>query len=116
MLWKKLAIVTAAGAALGTAAPAFADGWKHENGRKHQRYSHYDRHGHGVVVVHPRPAYHHYYDYAPPRPVVVYPAPAPVYYGPAVSARVDGDLAVIGGAVIGAVVGAHIGDRISHGY
>ncbi len=112
MLWKKLAIVTAA-ASLGAAAPAFAGGWKHEHGWKpHRYYGHFPRHGHRVVVVRPGPAYYSYYA---PRPVVVYrPAPPPVYYGPAVSASVSGDAAV--GVLVGAAVGAFIGHEIATSY
>jgi len=74
MLWKKVALTSAAGATLLLAGPAFADpphwapayGWR-------AKHAHYDR--------------HYPYAYAPPRvvvvtPPVVYAPPPPVVYAP----------------------------------
>ena len=103
MLWKKIAVLTAAGAAFATAAPAFADppywapahGWR----AKHHRE---------FVVVHHRP----YYVARPafvPTPVVVAP---PVYYAPPPAYGVyygGNGLATVGGALAGAIIGNQFG-------
>jgi len=103
---KKLICLIAAGAALGVAAPVFADsGRDRDHDRDYRHYGYYDRHayrGHYrdydrrrlLLVQRPivveRPVY-----YSAPAPVY-YPAPAPVVYG-------------IGpAAVIGAVIGGYI--------
>ena len=67
-----------AAAALGLAAPAFAD-----NGWHHGRHKHWRQHARPVVVM-PPPRIVYYAPapavvYAPPAPVY---APAPVYYAP----------------------------------
>lgn len=105
MLNRTLAIATLAAAALAAATPAQADPprWAPAHGWRAK----HPHDGHRVLVVQPRPHYH----YFAPRPVVVVPPPAPVYYRPAVHARIDGDLALVGGAVIGAVIGAHLAGR-----
>lgn len=102
MLWKKIAVLTAAGAALATAAPAFADppywapahGWR----AKHHRE---------VVVVQHRPYYVARRVYVQ-APVVVAP---PVYYAPAPAYGVvyGGGLATVGGALAGAIIGNQFG-------
>ena len=102
MLWKKLAVLTAAGAALGAAAPAFADPpyWAPAHGH----WNH--RHAPGAIAVYRRP-----YVVAAPAPVAVYPAPA--YYGPLPmpAYRVYPGYAA-GGALTGAVAGALIGGSV----
>jgi hypothetical protein len=92
--------------ALALATPALADPprWAPAHGWRAKHYPHHPAPRFAVV----QPSLH--YCYAP-RPVVVVPPPAPVYYGPSVHARIDGDLAVVGGAVIGAVIGAHLAGR-----
>jgi len=97
---KKLICLLTAGAALGVAAPVFADSGRdrgYDYNRDHRYYSNYDR----------RDYREHYRDYnhrrfvVVQRPIIVerpayYAPPAPVVYG-------------IGpGAVIGAVIGGYI--------
>jgi hypothetical protein len=78
MLWKKIAVTAAAGAALAAALPAYADSphWGPSHGyraghwdNRHHR-GHYHPQRHQVIVVQPRP-----YIYLPPRVVVLYPGP-----------------------------------------
>jgi hypothetical protein len=113
MLWKKLALVTAAGAALAAAVPAYADpppwapahGWRAKHRPHHRDYVVVHRHYVPVergVIVHP--------------PIYYEVRPAPVYYGPpavygSVGVTVSGDAALgaLGGALIGAVIGHQIG-------
>lgn len=102
---KKLICILTAGAALGTAAPVFADSFHnrgYDNYRHSNHYRDYDRHGyrdldrrHHVVVQ---------------RPVIVqrpYIIEQPVYYSqPAPMANVG----------IGALIGATIGTIIENRY
>jgi hypothetical protein len=131
----KVAVILAAGAVLGAAAPAFADpDWKHGRGHEY-RQGHGNGHGgdrHRRVVVIERP---HYYaapghpvavhrPYVVERPVIVerrvvvrepvYVArpPAHVYYAPRPPMVVHGDMGALGGAVVGAVIGGYIGGRM----
>lgn len=105
MLWKRIAILTAAGAALGVAAPAFADPpyWAPAQGNRYQH------HAPRAIAVHPRPVV-----FVRPAPVALYRAP--VYYGPAPmpAYRVHGNYAA-GGALAGAVAGALIGGSVGYG-
>ncbi len=82
--------------ALALTTPALADPprWAPAHG---WRAKHAHPHGHRSVVLPPRPYY--------------YPPPHVHFRRPAVYARIDGDFAVIGGAVIGAVIGAHLAGR-----
>jgi hypothetical protein len=105
---KKIALATAAGAALAFAAPAFADPprWAPAPGYRHHQQEKHRGHSHGFVVVAPRPVF-----IAPPparviyRPYVVYSPPPAVVY----SAPFDGTAAAtIGGAVLGAYLGYRI--------
>lgn len=77
MLWKKIAVTAAAGAALAATVPAYADSpyWAPAHGYSSGHWDH--RHHHGyypqhrqVIVVQPRP-----YVYLPPRIVVLIPGP-----------------------------------------
>jgi hypothetical protein len=97
---KKLICILTAGAALGAAAPVFADS-EHDRGHDHDRgrYSYYDRHDHRnynrdfnrrQVIVVQRP-----YIVAQP---VYYPEPAPA-----------ANLGV--GALLGAAIGGYIDSR-----
>jgi hypothetical protein len=87
MLWKKIAVIAAAGAALAATVPAYAGSpyWAPSHGYRAGHWDH--RHHHGyyppqrkVIVVQERP-----YIYLPPRVVVLnpwpvyapYPQPAP---------------------------------------
>lgn len=118
---KKIAILTAAGAALGAAAPAFADHpqWGQDQGYRSRHYTP------GAVAVYP-----HRYAVVTPRPVVAYRAPA--YYGPRPMPAYRGyrsygpppvpayrgyrqhDYAA-GGALAGALAGALIGGSVAYG-
>ncbi len=103
MLWKKIAILTTAGAALGAAAPAFADPphWAPAHG---YRYSH---HAPRTIAVHPRPVF-----VVRPAPVTIYRAP--MYYAPPPAPALYRSHAA-GGALAGAVAGALIGGSVGHG-
>jgi hypothetical protein len=110
---KTLICILTAGAALGAAAPVFADA-EHDRGYGNERghYSYYDRHDHRGYFR------NDYRDYYRPRVIVrrpyiveqpaYYPGPAyypaPVYYSAPVS-----DVAA--GAIIGAAIGGLI---VSH--
>lgn len=103
MLWKNIAILTAAGAALGAAAPAFADPphWAPAHGYRYQHQAHASFYPRRVFVARPAPA-------------AIYRAPA--YYGPqpAPAYRVYPGHAA-GGALAGAVAGALIGGSVAYG-
>lgn len=120
MLWKRIALLTATGAALGAAAPAFAEypNWAPDQGYRSrnsapravaaypQRYA----------AVAPRPvmAYRSSAYYGPP-PMRAYRAPA--YYGPrpyAYRGYRNYDYAA-SGALAGAVAGALIGGSVAYG-
>ncbi|OFZ92976.1 MAG: hypothetical protein A2Z64_09715 [Betaproteobacteria bacterium RIFCSPLOWO2_02_67_12] len=113
MLWKRIAILTAAGAALGATAPAFADPphWAPAHGYRAKHYAP------RVATVYPRP-----YVVVAPRPVVAYRAPAYYYSAPAYSYgppavpayRTHGYYAA-DGALVGAIAGAVIGGSVTHG-
>jgi hypothetical protein len=99
---KTLICILTAGAALGAAAPVFADS-AHERGHDRDRYSYYDRHDNRNY----NRDYYRNYDrrhfIAVRRPYfieqpVYYREPAPVaYFGP--------------GAIIGAAIGGYIDSR-----
>lgn len=106
MLNKTFALAALAGATLLTAAPVFADGYRHHN------------HGKRVVVVQkhaphyaqrrwqdrsPR-AYRHAYAH---RPAYVRPAPVVVY-------RRHSSHDVLGGLIIGAMIGAVIANHAGY--
>jgi len=106
MLWKRIAVLTAAGAALGAAAPAFADPphWAPAHGYRAKH------HAPRMVPVYPRP-----YAVITHRPVVAYRAPA-YYGGPAYAYRGHrGYDYGASGALAGAVAGALIGGSVTHG-
>jgi hypothetical protein len=110
MLWRKIAVLTTASAALGAATPVFAD---------HPRWA--PAHGHRakhfaprVVPVYPRP-----YVVVPRQPVVAYRAP--VYYGPPPAPAYRGHYGygydyAASGALAGAVAGARIGGSVTPGH
>lgn len=121
MLLKRIAILTAAGAALGAAVPAFADHshWAPDQGYRSRHYAP------RAVAVYP-----HRYAVATPRPVAAYRAP--VYYGPQPMPAYGGyrnygrppmsdyrgyrqyDYAA-SGTLAGAVAGALIGGSVAYG-
>lgn len=119
MSWKRIVVLTAAGAALGAAAPAFADrsDWAPYRGAGSMQYA--PRH----AAIYPRQ-----YVVTPHRPVVAYRAPAyyappayayraPAYYGPpayAYRGYRNHDYRA-GGALAGAVAGALIGGSVAYG-
>lgn len=106
MLWKKIAVLTAAGAALGAAAPAFADPpyWAPAHGYRAKHYAP------RVVPVYPQA-----YVAVPHQPVVTYSAPA--YYGPPPVPAYGAHYGyAAGGALAGAVAGALIGGSVTYGH
>lgn len=111
---KTLICILTASAALGAAAPVFADS---EHSRGHDgdrgRYSYYDRHDHRSFNLAYDRNYYRPRVFVPRRPYVVeQPAyyPAPAYYpGPVYYSAPASDVAV--GAIIGAAIGGLI---VSH--
>ena len=99
---KKAICILISGAALGMAAPAFADRG-HDHWDRSHHYGHYYGGYYGPryyaprVVVAPAPVYYGAYD----------PYYAPAYYAP-------GYYAPASGAVVGAAAGALIGNRLGH--
>jgi len=105
---KKLICILTAGAALGTAAPVFADSFHnrgYDNYRHSNHYRDFDRHGH-----HAYRGYDHRHFVVAQRQVIVqrpYIIEQPVYYSqPAPMANVG----------IGALIGATIGTIIENRY
>lgn len=108
MLWRKLAVLTAAGAALGAATPVFADPprWAPAHGYRAKHYVP------RMVPVYPRP-----YVVVPRQPVVAYRAP--VYYVPPPAPAYRGHYGhsyAASGALAGAFAGALIGGSVTHGH
>jgi hypothetical protein len=105
MLWKKIAVLTVAGAALGAATPVFADPprWAPAHGHRAKHFAP------RVVPVYPRP-----YVVVPRQPVLTYRAP--VYYGPPAMPAYRAHYGyAASGALAGAVAGALIGGSVTHG-
>jgi hypothetical protein len=99
---KTLICILTAGAALGAAAPVFADP-EHDRGRDHDRghYSYFDRHDHRNYNRDYEREYNRRHVIVVQRPYVV---EQPVYYPePAASLGI--------GAVIGAAIGGYIDSR-----
>ena len=121
MLWKRIAILNATGAALFATAPAFADPtyWEQAHGYRNQHRAP------RAIAVYP-----HRYAVATPRPVAAYrapvhyvPPPMPAYggyrnYGAPPMSAYRGyrqyDYAA-SGALAGAVAGALIGGSVAYG-
>ncbi|MDH3319946.1 MAG: hypothetical protein OEO84_09700 [Betaproteobacteria bacterium] len=109
MMKKTFALAALAGAALISAAPAFADGYRHGNGHGQDRRV--------MAVQQPAPHYaqRRWIGYRAPayRPVVVQravyvrPAPAVVY-------RQHGSNDVLGGLILGAMLGAVIANHAGY--
>lgn len=114
MPWKRIALLSAAGAALATAAPAFAD-----SGRWTPAPGYGARHfPPGTVAVHPRaPAViAHRHVTVAPRPVMAYRPPVRYAYAPAPAYRAAPHYAYgATGALAGAVAGALIGGSVTYG-
>ena len=109
---KKLICILTAGAALGAAAPAFADSF-HNRGYNHHRhgahYRDYDRHGHRDFDRHGYRSHDRRHVVVVQRPLIVqrpYIIEQPVYYSqPAPMANMGP------GAMIGTAIGTIIDNR-----